>query len=92
MDSGQWVNFSLTAAVGPSNASIWAAVGFSRDIYMVCVCVFVWRGGGGGRGEGGGGEDRRKREGGGGGEREGGGGLHCQSDTPIRTNENFKDK
>ena len=39
VDSGLWVNFSLTAAVGPSNTSVWAAVGFSGDTLMVCVCV-----------------------------------------------------
>ena len=52
VDSGQWVNFSLTAAVGPSNSSVWAAVGFSGDTLMVCVCVCVCGGGGGGGGDG----------------------------------------
>ena len=49
VDSDLWVNFSLTAAVGPSNTSVWAAVGFSGDTLMVCAC-----GGGGEGGRGGG--------------------------------------
>lgn len=41
VDSGQWVNFSLVA-VAPSNMSAWAAVGFSGDTLMVCVCEGGW--------------------------------------------------
>ena len=89
MDSGQWVNFSLTAAVGPSNTSIWAAVGFSRDIYMVCVCVCVWGGGGGG----GGGRRGSKEEGEGEREKEEKGeGDYAVRVTPIHTDENFRDE
>lgn len=41
VDSGQWVNFSLVA-IAPSNVSAWAAVGFSGDTLMVCVCEGGW--------------------------------------------------